>query len=112
MIEFISGFLLCWFILGAFGLLGNTLHWEDDDRFWMVISFPILLIAAPLIFVWYTFFYGPWRHVLIPLPEHRWDWVVKRSKVLHIGPNLYICYESKPNYWYEKLYFVRVKWED
>lgn len=104
------GALVCWVVLGAFGLLGNTLHWECDDRFWIALCFPVLAVVAPLIVAGYMICH-PWQNVWRPVPRARWEEASKDFRKLRITNRFYICFDRKASRIWNIIFFVRIQKE-
>ena len=112
LIGALCGAALMWLVLGVYGLLGNTLHWEDYDAFWIVLCLPLLLLIAPPMCLWQSLFYGPWRNVIHPARRDQWEqlkWGEDGSKAVRLFGQLYFCFEPKASKWYNRVFFVRVK---
>ena len=111
---FFCGFLACWEILGIWALLGNTLDWERYDVFWIVLCFPVMLVVAPGLYLWYGLFWGPWRNVIHPVSPAKWrleteDGVLKHFRI--VG-SLYFCHDTKAVHFYNRFFFARVAKEE
>ena len=42
MIDFITGFIFCWFLVGAFAIGGLLREWPKREIFWIVLALPAL----------------------------------------------------------------------
>lgn len=110
MTEFTIGFLVCWVLLGIFGVLSEKFDWYYKDWHWWITCFPVLIVVVP-IGVLAMIVFKPWQNVIKPVEKDRWDKIVAdfkdKVKYLHIG-RFYICFESKARF-INKLFFIRVK---
>ena len=110
MSNFIIGFLVCWVILGTFGVLSEKFDWYYKDWNWYITCFPVLIVLVP-IGVLCVIIFKPWQNVVKPVEKDRWDEIITgfedKVKYIHIG-RFYICFESKARF-INKLFFVRIK---
>ena len=113
MSNFLLGALCCWVMLSLFAMVCEALGWEDDDRFWFVLCLPVLIVAAPPLYVWYAFFYCPWILVVKPITQEHWDTADRHEKdrSFRITDRFYLYYRHKAIRWYHRLFFVRIRKE-
>lgn len=111
--NFLFGALCTWTLLGAVTFISDTLGWRYDDRLWIFLTLPVLVVVAPVLYIWLGLFY-PWRNVIKPVTRktfEREDWRFKRCKAFRITDRFYFCTDWSASRWYKKLFFVRIRKE-
>ena len=104
---FFGGFLLCWEILGVFALLGQAADWQYDDRFWMVLSFPVLVVLSPLMLLWMLLVH-PWQNVRKPVAPDVWEREKDGFAKLRLGKRFYICFDIRAKKLWNIIFFVLI----
>lgn len=109
MIDFLLGALTMWLLLSIFSLVAERLNFNYKDWYFYVCTAPILI---PVLFfgVLGMCICRPWRNVVKPVEQSKFDEVVALGGFKHwrIGKNFYICFEAKARL-VNKLYFVKTK---
>ena len=104
--SFCFGLLVCWIIMGLVLLLIDM----DllNENFSIIILFPVLIIAVPVLFV-KTIIQIQWNCVLHPVSQEQWVQISNSDsiKFIHIK-NFYIIF-SKNATWFRKIFFLRRK---
>ena len=112
--EFLLGVLVCWSLIASASLAACSGSGRDDDRFWMFLCFPILVVVAPPMFLWY-FLCHPWRNVIKPVDREDFeslDWKAKGCKAIRIADRFYFCTDWSASRWYNRLFFVKIRKEN
>lgn len=51
MIDFLTGFIFCWVLLGVFVVGGLRCGWHEKEGFWVVLALPMLPICWAVYFI-------------------------------------------------------------
>ena len=51
MIDFLTGFIFCWVLLGAFTVGGLRRDWHEHEGFWVVLTLPMLPLCWAIYFI-------------------------------------------------------------
>ena len=90
----------------------------------VILAFPVAvawcllrpLLALALV-LWLGLFYGPWYNVVKPIHpdtlEHIQAVVARgHGRVLRITKRFYLCFDARAPYFYDRVFFVRVRTEE
>lgn len=109
MVQFIFGFICCWVIFAMLNMIADRYGWFHSYGYIYTTTAPVLI---PLIIICYLFriIYSPWRNVINPISQSKFNAEVVRvhMKVLHIG-RFKMCYDKTAKKIINKIFFVLVE---
>lgn len=110
MANFFMGATIMWVVLSIFVLLGEHFDWLYTDWFLWCCAFPAA-VASWLALQLYQCFVLPWRNVWFPSDQATFDRVAQASKgwQRRLAPRFYLCWDPAAQYWYHRVFFVRIK---
>lgn len=111
---FILGFLCCWVLGGILVLLADRL----DILFQHLANtatLPLIILLAPFLLMYSICMvvYAPFRYVVHPVTQERFDTANDRmkGKLRKISGSLYYCVDKNAKRFWNRLFFVRIRKE-
>lgn len=94
MTQFLFGFICCWVIFAILNILADRYSWFHTYGYMYTTTAPVLIPIVIICFL-FSIMYSPWRSVINPISQGKFNADVKRAhtKVLHIG-RFKICYDK------------------
>ena len=108
MMLFVFGFICCWVLFAILNILADRYSWFHTYGYIYGTTSPILI---PIVIICYLFkiIYSPWRNVINPISQGKFNAEVARvhMKVLHVG-RFKVCYDKTAKI-INKIFFIWVK---
>ena len=89
-------------------LIFTFIAWRNDWRFYHWICKPIVWVCMPFLAMWCF-----WRNLIIACPNERFNKVFyddkkRDSKHIHLFGGVWLWIDSKPLWWGQKIFLIRV----